>query len=280
MHHRIALLLLIAIFMPFSRAQASSIPVVPPDAAAISITEKTGSQVPIQELKFRDETGAVVPLAKFFGRGRPVVLSLVYYECPSLCSLVMNGVLDSTKALQWTIGKEFDVVHVSIDPKEGASLAHLKKEVYVKAYGRLGADNGWHFLTGEADQIQRLADAVGFGFKYDEKSKEYAHSAGVFVLTPDGRISRTLYGIKYSARDLRLSLLEASDGKIGTVLDRIVLYCYRYDPASKGYSLYAMRLMQLGGAGTVLVFGGYLWVFWRGQRLNQHLKKKHGNDRA
>jgi len=267
MHHRTQLQFLFAIALSFVCSSVfAQIPVVPPNPAELSITDKAGSKLAIESLKFQDEKGEKVPLSKYFQTGRPVLLSLVYYECPTLCSLVMNGILDGAKALQWTIGKEYDVIHVSIDPRESFALATQKKDSYIKAYGRLGAENGWHFLTGSEDQIKALADAVGFGFRYDPKSKEYAHSAGIFVLTPDGRISRTLYGIQYVARDLRFSLIEASDGKIGTVLDRIVLYCYRYDPASRKYSLYAMRLMRAGGAGTLLVFGGYLWVFWQRQR--------------
>lgn len=239
---------------------------VPEDLKEAGITEHLGSAVSIHDLNFKDETGKDVKLSQYFASGKPVVLSLVYYDCPSLCNYLLNGKLESLKALKWSVGQQFEVVTVSINPRETPELAAAKKATYLKEYGREGAEAGWHFLTGTEDQIGKLASQVGFGFKYDPKEKQYAHSAAIFVLTPDGKISRYLYGIMYSPQDLRLSLLEASNGKIGTIIDRIILFCYKYNPETRKYSVYLSKIMQASGAGTVLVVGSYLAVFWRRQR--------------
>ncbi len=239
---------------------------IPQPLQEVGILDKNGSQVAIRELTFRDETGAEVRLEKFFQAKRPVILTLVYYECPNLCNFLLNGLVDSMKPLEWTPGKRFDIVSVSINPKETPELAAAKKASYLKSYGRPEAAEGWHFLTGSEDQVRRLADQVGFQYKYDDKEKQYAHAAGLFVLTPEGRLSRTLYGIAWQVKDLRLALLEASNGKIGTVIDRILLFCYRYNPDTRKYSMALMRVMQAGGATTVLVMGSMLMIFWRKQR--------------
>ncbi len=239
---------------------------IPQPLQEVGILDKNGSQVAIRELTFRDETGAEVRLEKYFQAKRPVILTLVYYECPNLCNFLLNGLVDSMKPLEWTPGKRFDIVSVSINPKEPPSLAAAKKASYLKSYGRPEAAEGWHFLTGSEDQVRRLADQVGFQYKYDDKEKQYAHAAGLFVLTPEGRLSRTLYGIAWQVKDLRLALLEASNGKIGTVIDRILLFCYRYNPDTRKYSMALMRVMQAGGATTVLVMGSMLMIFWRKQR--------------
>jgi protein SCO1/2 len=168
--------------------------------------------------------------------------------------------------LNWSIGDEFQVVTLSINPKEGPDLAKKKKQAYLSKYGRLGAERGWHFLTGAEDQIQKLAAQVGFGYFYDAQTKEYAHSAGIFILTPEGKISRVLHGIDYPNRDLKLALLEASSGKVGSVLDRVMMFCYRYDPLSKGYALAAMRLVQLVSALMILIVAVFLFVSFRHER--------------
>ena len=247
---------------------AGNLPVseVPAALKDIGITEKLGSKISIQELTFKDEDGKDVQLAKFFSSKRPVLLNLVYFECPNLCSFVLNGLVDSLKPLSWTPGNEFEIVTVSIDPHEKSLLAAKKKANYLRSYGRPGAAPGWHFLTGEEKQIKKLASEVGFGYRYNEEERQYAHSAAQFVLTPEGKISRYLYGIENSEKDLRLALLEASNGQIGTIVDRFMLFCYRYDPQSRKYSVYITKLMQTGCAGTVVIFGSYLAVFWRRQR--------------
>lgn len=243
-------------------ATQASEPGVPEQLRDVGITEHLGDEVGIATLTFKDEKGTPRRLGEYFQNGRPVLLALVYFECPNLCTFVLNGLVDGLKGLQWTPGREFEVVAVSIDPKEDAKLAEEKKAAYLQAYGREGSASGWHFLTGDDSQIKKLAAQVGFGYKYDAAEKQYAHSAALFVLTPAGKISRYLYGIQYRHQDLKMALLEASSGKIGTVVDRFLLFCFRYDPKSRRYSFYLTRLMQAGAGGTVIGFGGYLGYFW------------------
>jgi protein SCO1 len=239
---------------------------IPEELKGVGITEHLGDSVLGSDLSFRDETGAQVALSSYFNRGKPVVLVLAYYECPNLCTFVLNGLTDTLKGLEWLPGKQFEVVTLSINPRETPELARAKKAAYLSNLGKADAAAGWHFLTGDQAQIRKLSDMVGFGYKWMEQDKQYAHSAAIYALTPDGRISRYLYGIEYKPKDLKLALLEASNGKIGTVIDRLLLFCYRFDPKTHKYSLYATQLMRVGGAGTVVVFGGYLAVFWRRQR--------------
>lgn len=177
----------------------------------------------------------------------------------------MNGVVNALRRLDWRIHQDFDVIFVSIDHDEGPELATWKKENYLKDYGDLMAGAGWHFLTGTEDNIRALASQLGFGFKYMPDVNEYAHSAGFFLLSDQGQISRTLYGVEFEPRDVRLALLEASEGRIGTVVDKLLLYCYRFDPNSKGYALHAMNMVRAGGALTLLILAIYLIVFWRRQ---------------
>jgi protein SCO1/2 len=239
---------------------------VPPELQAVRVDEKLGNSVSISEFQFKDELGKSVHLSGYFHRGKPVILTLIYYECPNICNFLLSGLLGSLKKLDWSVGEQFEVVTVSIHPKETPELARAKKQNYLESYGRPKASAGWHFLTGLEEPIQKLASQVGFGFRYDAKDRQYAHSAVVFVLTPGGKISRYLYGIEFPQKDLRLALLEASDGKIGTVVDRFLLFCYRYDPHTRRYSVFLARLMQAGCGLTAIIFGGYLAVFWRRQR--------------
>lgn len=244
-------------------AQADQLP-VPLQSAGI--TEKLGARVSLDAIELRDEGGQPVRLRSVFARGRPVVLALVYYECPSLCSFVLNALIDALKGMDWSPGHQFEVVTVSIDPREGPELAAKKKEAYLRALGRPGAEQGWHFLTGTENQIKKLASELGFGYSYDEKEKQFAHSAGLFVLTPEGQLSRILYGINYKPRDLRLAVLEAGQGKIGTVVDRFLLFCYRYDPNSRSYSVYLFNVMRVAAALTVLVMAMAFGAVWLKQR--------------
>jgi len=244
------------------------------------IEEHLGRQIPISALTFRDESGAEVSLAKYFASGKPVLLSLVYYACPHLCTFVLNGMVDGLKQLEWVPGEQFEVVSVSIDSKEGPKLAAEKKSAYLEALGRKGPDQdparGWHFLTGTEANIKKLASEIGFGYRYDQVTQQYAHSAGIFVLTPAGVLSRVLYGIEYRPQDLRLALLEASDGRVGTVIDRIVLFCFQYDPVHRGYALVATRVMRLGAGLTVLVLAVYLGGFWwRQNRRRRQERERH-----
>lgn len=251
----------------------------PEELKGVGIQEHLGARVSLDELTFRDETGQSVKLSRYFKSQKPVVLNLVYYSCPSLCSYVLNGFLESLKGAQWTAGEQFEIVTVSIDPREGPELAASKKKSFLESYGRPGAEEGWHFLTGDESQIKRLASEVGFGYRYVENQDEYAHSAAIFILTPDGRISRYLYGITFPQRDFRLALLEASNGKIGTVADRIMMFCFRYDSEQRGYSLYVFRLAQVGTAGGMVFVGGYMLVFWRRQSRRK-AKEKGPGERA
>jgi protein SCO1/2 len=229
--------------------------------AEVGIDQRLDEQVPL-DLEFRDETGAPVEIGRFFGE-RPVVLALVYYECPMLCTLVLNGLLSALRTLSFDVGKEFEVVTVSFDPDEKPALAAAKKENVLASYRRAGAERGWHFLTGDAASIERLARAVGFRYRYDAASGEFAHAAAIMVLTPAGRIARYFYGVEYAPRDLRLGLIEAAAGRIGGAVDQVLLYCYQYDPTTGRYGAAVMNLVRAGGLATVLGLGAFMLVMWR-----------------
>ncbi|MFB3904812.1 MAG: SCO family protein [Acidobacteriota bacterium] len=245
-------------------AQDLSASTQPYPLTKVGIDQKLNSQVPL-DLRFRDEAGKQVRLGDFFGK-KPVVMSLVYYECPMLCTLVLNGMLTSFKVLSFDVGKEFEVVTVSFNPKETAQLAATKKESYLRRYGRAGAEKGWHFLTGDEDQIARLADAVGFRYTYDPKTEQYAHASAIMVLTPQGHVARYYYGIEYAPRDVRLGLVEASANKIGSPVDQVLLYCFHYDPLTGKYGLMVRNLLRIGGIGTLVVLGGFIFLMLRRER--------------
>ncbi|MBA2259242.1 MAG: SCO family protein [Acidobacteria bacterium] len=230
----------------------------------IGIDQRLNHQVPL-DLPFVDETGRPVTLGDYFGK-RPVLLALVYYECPMLCTQVLNGVTGALKVLNFDVGREFDVVAVSINPKEGPGLASQKKQAYVERYGRPHTAAGWHFLTGEEENIQELAAAVGFRYAYDEEIKQYAHGAGVELLTPKGVIARYFYGIEYAPRDIRLGIVEASEERIGSVIDSALLLCYHYDPSTGKYGATALGLVRIGAVATVAAFGTFLFVSIRRER--------------
>jgi protein SCO1 len=230
----------------------------------VGIDQKLNEQVPL-DLTFRDETGAAVQLKQYFG-GKPVILSLVYYDCPMLCTQELNGLLGSLKEIAFDIGNQFEVVTVSFNPREKPPLAAAKKMVYTGLYGRRGALEGWHFLTGDAAAIQRLARAVGFRYAYDPASGQYAHATGIMVLTPAGRISRYFYGITFPSGDLRLGLVEASGEKIGSPVDQLLLVCYHYDPKTGKYGLLISRVIRLSGLATVLALGSFLLLMFRRER--------------
>jgi protein SCO1/2 len=222
----------------------------------IGVDQKLNAPIPM-DLIFKDEAGKEVRFGNFF-HGKPVVLSLVYYECPMLCSLTLNGLVKSMRPLTFNIGDEYEVVTVSFDSNEKPELAAGKKSVYIKDYGRPGAAAGWHFLTGSPDSIDRLTDAVGYRYKWDETTKQWAHVSAIMVLTPDGRVSQYLYGIEFSARDLRLSLIQASQNKMGTLVDRILLYCYHYNPDTGKYGLVIMSMVRLASLGAVLALAAFV----------------------
>jgi protein SCO1/2 len=256
---------LLGAIAPSSSAQLSDpvqrIGVRPDLLKNVGIDQKLNQSVPL-ELTFRDETGKTVQLGQYFGH-KPVILSLVYYTCPMLCTQVLNGMEAGLRNVSLNMGEDYNVVTVSVDPNEDAKLAKSKQELYTGVYGRPGAGEGWHFLTGDEANIKKLADAVGFRYAYDPDSKQFAHASAVMVLTPEGKLSRYLYGIQYPSRDLRLALVEASEGKIGTPVDAVMLFCYHYDPATGKYGLLVSRLIKGGGALTVLVIACLMIVLFR-----------------
>lgn len=236
----------------------------------VGIDQNLSAPLPL-DLSFQDETGQAVPLRQYFGK-KPVVLAFVYYECPMLCTQVLNGLLESMRTLSFDVGKEFDVITVSFDPNETPKLAADKKASYLKQYERAGAAQGWHFLTGDSAAIRQLTDAVGFRYKYDAATDQFAHASGIMVITPEGKIARYFFGIEYPARDLRLALVEASENKIGSPVDALLLYCFHYDPMTGKYGLVIMNVLRVAGAATVIALGTFMLVmFWRDRRAQREL---------
>lgn len=231
----------------------------------IGIDQKLNQQIPL-DLTFRDESGRAVRLGEYFGE-KPVMLTLVYYSCPMLCNMVLDGVVNSIRDLRFEPGKEYEIVTVSFDPRETPSLAAEKKSLYTKRYGRKGAAVGWHFLTGDEKSIKALTSAVGFRYRYDERIKQYAHGTATMIVTPQGRVARYFYGIDIPARDLRLGLVEASKNRIGKFTDQLLLLCYHYDPATGRYSASAMTAVRASGLATVLGIAGMILFMNRKNRL-------------
>jgi protein SCO1/2 len=232
----------------------------------VGIDQKLNAQVPL-DLTFKDESGRTVPLGAFFQK-KPVILALVYYECPMLCNMTLNGLVRSLRSITLSAGDDFELVAVSINPRETPQLAMAKKETYLEKYQRHNATNGWHFLTGKEDNIQALADAVGFRYAYDPVIKQYAHAAGIMVVTPEGKLSRYFYGIEFPSRDLRLGLVEASNNKIGSPVDQVLLYCYHYNPVTGKYGFAIQSLLQVLGSGTALALGAFIFMSFRKERLS------------
>jgi protein SCO1/2 len=206
-----------------------------------------------------------VKLGDYFGR-RPVILALVYYECPMLCTLVVNGLVKSLRAVKFTPGREFEVVVVSFNPREQPALAAQKKLAYMQEYNRPGSEEGWHFLTGQPAAIDALTQAVGFQYSYDEQTKQYAHASGILVATPQGKLYRYFYGLEYAPRDVRLALVEAAANKIGSPVDKVLLYCFHYDPTTGKYGLAITRVIRIAGSSTALLLFGYMFVMFRRDR--------------
>jgi protein SCO1/2 len=233
----------------------------PPALRKVRIEQRLNIQIPL-ETQFRDESGRTVALSDYFGR-KPVILALVYYQCPMLCTQILNGLTGSLKALSFDAGNEFEVLAVSFDPKDTPETAAAKKANYVRRYGRKGAENGWHFLSGEERSIRSLTEAVGFHYAYDPATQQYAHASAIMILTPQGKTSRYFYGVEYAPRDVKLGLMEASQNKIGSPVDQAMLYCYQYDPTTGKYGPVVMNIVRLSGAATLLVLGTALIIFWR-----------------
>ncbi len=241
--------------------------VKPPGLLNVGIDQRLGEQVPLN-LQFRDESGKTVSLSDYFKEGRPVILNLVYYNCPMLCGEVLQGLTAAMKVLKFNPGVEYEVVTVSVDPREGPELAAAKKQTFLERLNRPGAEKGWHFLVGQKDQIDALATAIGWHYQYDPKTDQFAHAAGVVLVTPQGKIAQYYYGVEYSARDMRLGIIEASKNRIGSLADEILLYCYHYDPRTGKYGAVVTNMIRLGGAATVVILGGFLIIMFR--RDSQH----------
>jgi protein SCO1/2 len=231
---------------------------------SVGIDQRLSAQVPL-DLRFRDEQGRDVSLGAFFG-ARPVILALVYYECPMLCNQVLNGLTQTLKVMSLEAGRDFDVVAVSFDPREEPKLAKNKKLAYVSKYGRDGAADGWHFLTGSEQSIASLAGAVGFRYRWDEISEQWAHGAGIVLLTPGGVVSRYFYGIEYGVRDVRLGLVEASQNRIGNLADQVMLLCFKYDPLAGKYGVVAVNAIRVAGILTVGALGTFILIMLRRER--------------
>ncbi|MHB1033086.1 MAG: SCO family protein [Pirellulales bacterium] len=259
-----ALLLLLVGGLPLTRASAAEQPEV---LRKVGFDQRLNAQVPL-DLVFMDENAHPVKLGTYFGK-KPVILVLAYYECPMLCTFVLNGLVQSMRDLPFTAGAEFNVVTVSFNPRETPDLAAAKKRSYVASYGRPGAAEGWHFLTGKQDAIDKLTQAVGFRYVYDTKHNQYIHTAGIMILTPEGKISRYFYGIQFPSRDLRLGLVEASAGKIGSPTDQILLYCFHYDPETGKYTASILTLVRVGGVLTVLGLAAMVWFLLRRERRHR-----------
>ena len=237
---------------------------VPKQLENVTFEQRLGTKLPL-DATFRDEAGRAVTLADYFGK-RPVVLAFVYYSCPMLCTQVLNGMSRAVKVMPFTVGEDFDVVYVSFDPRDTPQSAAEKKQAQLEDYKQTAAASGWHYLTGDEPSIERLTSAAGFSYRWDETSGQYAHVSGVLVVTPDGRLSRYFYGVEYSPKELRMALVESSEGNVGSLVDQLLLYCYHYNPATGRYGVVAMNLVRLGGVVTLIVLASFIWVMRRRER--------------
>lgn len=247
---------------------------LPDPLKKIGIEQKLGEQLPL-DAELKNEDGSLVKLGSYFGKDRPVILAFVYYECPMLCNQVLNGLTGSLKGISFDAGKEFDVVAISFDAREfdKPDLAKDKKVSYLERYGRTGTENGWHFLTGKQEEIDKITSAAGFSYEWDEKSNQFAHAAGVMVVTPDGKLSKYFYGIDYSPKDLKFGVMESAGNKVGNPAEQLLLYCFHYDPSTGKYGLAVLRIMRVGGVATLIGLGAMGFVFWRRN------KKKMGDSK-
>lgn len=262
--------LAIAAIPALAPAQQFGLPAaaVPAMVQGVGIDQNLNAQIPL-ELNFTDDTGHNVRLGQYF-REKPVVLALVYYECPGLCDSILNGLAEAMTKTSLNAGSDYQVVTVSFNPKETWQLADAKKGNYLEKYNRPGAKDGWHFLTGQQDAIKKLTETVGFHYNYDPINKQYAHASAIMLLTPDGKISRYLYGIEYKPRDFRLGLVEASANKIGTPADQVLLFCYHYDPMTGKYGMAIKRVTQVVGTATAVSLFGFVFIMLRRERRSHN----------
>lgn len=248
----------------------------PPELKGVDVIEHLGDGLP-RDAAFVDSDGKAVKLGDYFDGKRPTVFVFAYHTCPMLCSLVLDATVKALNDVQWTVGQEFDVVSVSIDPKDTPDSATRKRAQVIESYPRArGSTAGWHFLVGDDANIRRVTDAIGFQYRYDARQKQYAHPAAIYLLTPDGRIARYLYGIQFEPGDVRLGLLEATEGRSISTTEKLILYCYHYDPQGKHYSLVAMNVMRVGGGITALAMGGLLAMMW----VREYRRKKSTASKA
>jgi protein SCO1/2 len=234
---------------------------MPGALADVGFDQRLNERLPL-DATFSDEEGRTVQLGKYFGT-KPVVLAFAYYECPMLCTQILNGLTTALRVLTESVGSEFEVVVISFDPRETPTLASGKKKAYIDRYDRRGSEHGWHFLTGDETSIRRVTGAAGFRYVWDAKTLQYAHASGIIVTTPDGRLSRYFFGIDYAPRDLKFALIESSAGRIGSAIDKLLLYCYHYNPETGSYALLAMNTVRVGGAITLVALVGFVAVALR-----------------
>jgi protein SCO1/2 len=242
----------------------------------VGLDQHLHEQIPL-DLLFQDETGTSVRLGSYFST-KPVILTLVYYDCPNLCTFVLNGLLRTLRALSFTVGEQFNIVTVSINPDNTPASAGAKKAQYIRGYGRPGAAAGWHFLTGDATAIQHLARAVGFRYTYDAEHHQFAHASGIMILTPQGTLARYFYGVEFAPRDVRLGLVEAAANRIGSAVDQLLLFCYHYDPQSGTYSLAILNTIRVAGLTTVLLLGLFMGVMFRRDRRQKSRPEEPRSD--
>ncbi len=242
----------------------------PPGLQFVGIDQHLNAEVP-GDLQFIDESGRAVKFADYFDHGRPVILDLGYYQCPMLCSELLQGLVGSMKVLTFNLGQDYDVVTVSFDPRETTAMAAEKKRDMMKRYGRANTDQGWHFLTGKADQIEALTKAVGYQFQFDPKTEQYAHAAAIVMLTPDRHISGYFYGVEFAPKDLRLGLVQASENRIGNLGDQVLLYCYHYDPRIGKYGAVISNILKLAGLVTMLILGTFMFIMFRADRRRDRI---------
>lgn len=252
---------IVVCFIPVTPVMGQLADQTPPALQQVKVEEHLGQTIPL-DLHFKDQNGRPVTLEQYFHQGKPVLLTMVYYDCPMLCPMVLNGLRQSVDSLAWAPGDEFQMVSVSFNPRETPALARAKHDLYVNSLRQPVDDNSWAFLVGDESQSKALAQALGFQYHYVPEKQMYAHPAVSYVLTEDGKITRYLYGINHRKRDLKLALLEGAQGKIGNTMDRLLLYCYQYDSDAGGYVLFAENLMRLGGAVTVVILGSVIGRYW------------------
>jgi protein SCO1/2 len=252
---------------------------IPPELVGVDVVEHLGQPLP-RAATFRDSDGKTVRIGDYFDGKRPTLFVFAYHSCPMLCSLVLDATVKALNDVAWTVGEQFDVVSVSIDPADTPDTATKKRAQVVSSYARSKYANeptrGWHFLVGDEENIRKLTDAMGFEYRYDARQKQYAHPAAIYLVSPEGRIGRYLYGIQFDPNDVRLGLLEASEGRSVTTTERLLLFCYHYDPQGKHYAIVAMRVMRLGGVVTIVLIGGLLAIMWARERAARASRKSAG----